>query len=128
MIWSKPATVPHSLSPPGFSTWGINFIERSNVTVSDRFFLVSALWVLDDIYQNHNNQSEIVRNYKFGEFVPGYPPLLNISAVGRGLDAGSLFAFNNAAMVLFVGYLGEVSRAHRWETFGCYIGGPDHVG
>ncbi|KAL8735427.1 MAG: hypothetical protein Q9166_000973 [cf. Caloplaca sp. 2 TL-2023] len=90
VFWSKPATVPHSLGGPlGFFTIGINFIERSNVTVSDRLFLVSALWVVDDIYHNHNNHSEIVRNYKFGDVVPGDPPLLNISAVGRGLDPGS---------------------------------------
>lgn len=129
MFWSKPATVPQSLGGPlNFSTFGIDFIERSNETVSDRSFLVSALWVVDDIYHNHNNRSEIVRNYKWGDVVPGYPPVLNISAVGRGLDPGSPFAFNNAAMVLFIGWLGQISRAHRWETFGCYFGVLEHVG
>ncbi|KAI4177633.1 MAG: hypothetical protein LQ346_007621 [Caloplaca aetnensis] len=130
VFWSKPATVPHSLGGPlGFATWGIDFIERSNATVSDRKFLVSALWVLDDIYHTRNNGSEVVRNYQFGGGVDfGYPPILNISAVGRGRDPASPFAFNNAAMALFIAYLGQISRARRWETFGCYLGVFAHVG
>ncbi|KAI4130892.1 MAG: hypothetical protein LQ338_001489 [Usnochroma carphineum] len=124
IYWS---TLPHGLAGPlGYSSFGINFIERSEELVSDRAFFVTALEVMEDIYYNNPNRSEIVTSYT-GHYRPRIPPPLNISAVGRGLEPGIPTTFTNAAMVRFVRWLGQISRAHRWETFGCYIGWVEHV-
>lgn len=118
---------PHALGiPASVSSFGISFVERSEDLVSERDFLVTALQVLQHIYDTRDNRSEIVTNWVWDLDPPSSTPL-NISAVGRGLEEGLPITFTNSAMVLFVRWLGQISRAHKWEIFRCHYGWREGV-
>ncbi|KAL9059081.1 MAG: hypothetical protein Q9206_001642 [Seirophora lacunosa] len=118
IFWSR-ASSSNLAMPPGVWSFGISFLERSAEIITDRDFLVTALEVEENIYYEHNNFSELVTNYTWD--ISSYSPLV-ISAVERGREEGLPITFNYGALVRFVRWLGQVSKAHKWQRFRCYFG------
>lgn len=108
--------------------FGIAWGEHTEEKIKDHNFLVTALEIMENIYEEHSNYDELVSNYAWGSDF-GTPPL-NISAVGRGKDVGKPYTFNNGAMVLFIRWLGQTTPPFRRITFRCYftwLPGPGQV-
>lgn len=112
---------PLRSTPGPVGYFGITWTNRSREVVSDRDFLLTAVEVVEDIYNNHGNASEVVTHYQ-GPAVLMNPNALDISAVGRGREPGLSITFNNAAMVLFTRWLVQVFGSHRWYEFYCEFG------
>ncbi|KAL8680740.1 MAG: hypothetical protein Q9186_003087 [Xanthomendoza sp. 1 TL-2023] len=123
-FWTKIPPSVHRPSAGSFGQityFGITWTNRSKTSVSDRDFLLTGVEVLEDIYNNHANASEVVRHYQ-GPTVLMNPPGLNIAAVGRGVEPGLPITFNNAAMVLFTRWLVQAFPPYRWYEFNCEYG------
>ncbi|KAL9593151.1 MAG: hypothetical protein Q9219_007661, partial [cf. Caloplaca sp. 3 TL-2023] len=108
------------LSP--WAGFGIGYLERSPVRTPDRNLYITALQVMENIYTTrHDDFSNVITNYAWTGLGISPSPL-NISATGRGLDAGTPFAFNGRALVLFVRWLGQIDKQPRaWEKFRCFF-------
>ena len=124
-------TSPLSLSPQ-ITGIAIGSTEWSEHLVPNRNFLITGLQILEDIYNTRKNASELVMNYVYTSSPLDLSPnftALNISAVGRGREAGLPITFDNAALVLFIRFLGQVTprpsgplfvgRAYSWYKFQC---------
>lgn len=129
-----PDTSPLRLSPAIVGI-GVSVSEWSTQLVPDRNFRDTALFILEDIYNTRPNASEIV-TAPYVYTVDGRPffPILtalNISAVGRGREAGLPITFDNAALVMFTRFIGLFApgidgpgndrRAYAWCRFQCQL-------
>ena len=108
---------------PSIRGFGTTIKEHSKELVSDRSYIMSALILVEHIYDTNSNYTEPVQNYELQHRVQ-YPwfAQFNISAVGRGKEEGLPITFNNGAMVLFIRWLAQTSdrnRTYRWATFDC---------
>lgn len=117
---------------PEIDAIAISILEWSAELVPDRNFLVTGLQVLEDIYSKHRKYNEVATNYVYttgpDDFVPNFEAL-NVSAVGRGREAGLPITFDNGALALFVRFLGQGTprplgpafdgQAYRWCRIRC---------
>ena len=128
MTWSgaDPPSMATELSThldPTIRGFGTKIKEHSKELVSDRSYIMSALSLVEHIYDTNSNYTELVKNYQRKPHVQ-FPRAasFNISAVGRGQEEGIPVTFNNDAMVLFIRWLAQTSdrnRTYRWATFDC---------
>ncbi|KAL8918426.1 MAG: hypothetical protein Q9208_007331 [Pyrenodesmia sp. 3 TL-2023] len=134
--WSKPAKLSATRDTsrtidPSITGISLGTIEWSPDTIPDRNLLVTTVLILEDIYNTRPNASEIVTTpyvYTSGpdDLSPNFTAL-NISAVGRGREAGLPITFDNAALVMCMSFLGQVTprprelgsdgRTYRWFRF-----------
>ena len=108
---------------PSIRGFGTTIKEHSTELVSDREYIMSAVILVENIYDTNSNYTELVQNYERKQRVqlPWWAQF-NISAVGRGKEEGLPITFNNGAMVLFIRWLAQTSnrnRTYRWATFDC---------
>ncbi|KAL8901983.1 MAG: hypothetical protein Q9207_004926 [Kuettlingeria erythrocarpa] len=125
-------TSPLRLSPAIVGI-GLSTSEWSSQLVPDRNFRDTALFILGDIYNTRPNASEMLTApyvYTIDQrpFISNITAM-NISAVGRGREAGLPITFDNAALVMFMQFLGLMApgvdgpgserRAYAWCKFQC---------
>ncbi len=115
--WSD-EPVPFASAYPYPSSFGIKLLERSEELVPDRDFTVPLIEVVENIYNNRNNGSELVREYAWPNNAIG----LRIGAIQGGLEEGLPITFTNRLMVRYSRWLGQVYKPHKWTKFQCIYG------
>ncbi|KAI4229658.1 MAG: hypothetical protein L6R36_000705 [Xanthoria steineri] len=115
--WSD-EPVPFASANPYPSSFGIKLLERSEELVPDRDFTVPLIEVVENIYNNRNNRSELVREYAWPNDAIG----LRIGAVQGGLEEGLPITFTNRLMVQYSRWLAQVYKPYKWTKFQCIYG------
>ncbi|KAL8673546.1 MAG: hypothetical protein Q9168_002035 [Polycauliona sp. 1 TL-2023] len=100
------------------SSFGIKLLERSEEMVASHDFLVPLIETVENIYNNHNNGSELVRQYAW----PNNEIGLRIGAVQGGLEEGLPITFTNRLMVRYSRWLGQIYKPYKWTKFQCVYG------
>lgn len=109
--------------------FGIAWGDHTQTRIKDHNFLVTALEIMENIYEEHSEYDELVSNYTWGADF-GLPPPLNISAVDRGKEVGKPYTFSYGALVLFIRWLGQTTPPFQRIAFKCYftwLPGPGQV-
>lgn len=116
-FWSQMSDTPPSavnndpfVNPGGF---GVTVLSRSEEVVSYREFLIPALQVLERIYGDCPDYSEVVDHYAW----PNEEKGLRVSAVGRGQEKGLPITFNNRAMAVCMRWMGQTLLPYKWTYF-----------
>ncbi|KAI4099235.1 MAG: hypothetical protein L6R37_006037 [Teloschistes peruensis] len=115
----------HTYPGPQIEGIGVGTLSHSSERVTDYQFMLTALRTLEEFYYTHpyNNNSAIpLLNYT-GLFPAPYIAL-NVSAIGRGREAGLPITFTNAALVVFLRWLAQSSvmfgqGTWSWVEFDC---------
>ncbi|KAI4099338.1 MAG: hypothetical protein LQ339_006013 [Xanthoria mediterranea] len=115
--WSD-EPVPFESANPYPSSFGIKLLERSEEPVPDRDFTVPLIEVVENIYNNRNNRSELVREYAW----PNNEIGLRMGAVQGGLEEGLPITFTNRLMVQYSRWLAQVYKPYKWTKFQCIYG------
>lgn len=101
------------------SGFGIKLLQRSEEVISEHDFVVPLLQIVANIYENHNNGSELVTSYAWPNRPHNPGGGLTIRAIGRGLEEGLPITFNYSALVLFTRWLGQRYKPYKWTKFQC---------
>ncbi|KAL8851111.1 MAG: hypothetical protein Q9221_004007 [Calogaya cf. arnoldii] len=101
------------------SSFGIKLLERSEELMSEYNFTFSPIEVVEDIYNNHNNGSELVREYAW----PNNNNGLRIWAIQGGLEEGLPITFTNPLMVRYSRYSAQVYKPYNGPNSNACIAG-----
>ena len=114
-----------------FWGFGIRPLEVSEERVDSYKFTLFLLQQIEGaITFTHHAANEIVSNYTDPYSVDTHgPSSLNMTAIGRGLEAATNLAFNYALMIRALRWLAQAFPPYKWIKFQFFVllGGPPPI-